>query len=119
MNAHCRIGRVKPKNNLVLLPSVEKPVYSVKENREILETLERHLEKMKGYPFKEPLAGCVVITWGSTGQYSLGWRLLENSPFGVTIMPTMIAEYLRREVAGIEAAVVMEEMFNGPDPDAA
>ncbi len=103
MNPHCRIGRVKPKGNLALLPN---PVAD--GSREICETMRRATDQILSF-WPDRIAGFVMVAWSLDGCWSRGTRFHEHSPIGTTVAPAFVADILRRDVA----ADVTREVLRG------
>lgn len=57
----------------------------------------------------EGMAGFHIIGWGFKGEFCNGWRIHNDSPFGVTILPAVVTEVLRRNTMECAADYVIDE----------
>lgn len=57
------------------------------------------------------MAGFEMTGFGFDGSFSSGFRLHNESPFGVTLLPAVVPEILRRHTAADVAKDVVHEML--------
>lgn len=90
MNPHCKIGRVRMKGR----PEIRVVCGSRADN--FLHDLLRHnVGTIIGY---EPdMAGYVVVAWNESGGFSRAVRSRADFPVGVTMLPSFVADILRRD----------------------
>ena len=55
------------------------------------------------------IAGFALVAWGFDGGFTRGSRIHHDSFIGQTLLPSMVAEILRRDTA----AEVAEDVFTG------
>lgn len=48
--------------------------------------------------FGPEVAGFVVLAWDNEAQFSLGWELTPPSPVTLTLLPSWIADVMRRSL---------------------
>jgi len=101
MNPHCKIGCVKPKGNLAVLPKSREP-------QDVADKLRKHVDIILGFG-TDKLAGFAIVTWNMDGQWSRGTHVRKDSFVGQTLMPEFVAAVLRRDVS----ADVTREVLRG------
>lgn len=87
----CRIGKVRYKNapHLVeIIPEIRGARYPEMMHKYV-DTIDSHYEK--------GMAGFVIVGWGFDGKFSRGSCIHIDSFVGVTMLPSFIAEILRRD----------------------
>lgn len=100
MNAHCRIGRVKYKNGLSVLPSLPQ--------RRAADAFRHfdHLGKWVHEHYAETLAGYVVVVFEYDGSYSCQVHTEAAQPVRNSL-PTWVAEVLRRDAAEVDCGRIV------------
>ena len=90
MNTHCRVGRV------VLKASPHLAVLPFRPNKtDLHKTLKSQTEQLiKIIP---DMAGYAVVAWDFDGWFSRAAHTHPESPIGTTLMPSFVAEVLRRD----------------------
>lgn len=88
VDTHCRIGNIKYKDsNLIeLRPSPR--------GDEIKRTMRKNYESI----VKDvDIAGIAIVAWGFDGRWSRASHIHRDSVIGQTLMPSFVAEILRRD----------------------
>lgn len=101
MKPHCKIGLVRLKAH---------PEVAVLSGPRLDGMAERFISNAKtiaGY-FPDNMAGFVMVAWNDFGSFSRGVRFLGSSPVKFTMMPSFVADILRRDIA---RDVINEEVF--------
>lgn len=93
MSVHCRIGRVKMKSGGADVRILRRrPVGGLGED---LIKHARGVAEAQG----DEIAGFFVVSWDREGAFSVGWRRRpEESAVPMTLLPSWIAEIVRREI---------------------
>jgi hypothetical protein len=88
----CRIGRVKLKGGAELhrLPTPERD----KAQRAIM----RAAAMVVGFYKPDEIIGHVVMAWAKDGSYSIGYRVGDDGPVGFGLLPSFVADALRRRM---------------------
>lgn len=87
----CRIGKVKYKN----APHLVEIVPHVR-GAEFRDTMHKHVDLICDYHPKG-IAGFAIVAWGFDGQWSRSTRIHKDSFVGQTLMPSFVADILRRD----------------------
>lgn len=103
MNPHCRIGRVRMKGNLALLPSP-----AADGSRDLVASLRKASDQILSF-WPERVAGFVIVAWSLDGNWARGAGYHKHSPIGLTLAPSFVADILRRDIA----ADVTKEVLRG------
>ena len=91
MSAHCRIGRVRMKDG-----GADVRVLPGSPTGERAQLLMRHARILATQT--DAIAGFVVIAWDRDGAYQVGFDASgSDNPIPRTLLPTWVAEVLRRE----------------------
>lgn len=88
---HCRIGKVRYKAHPYLVeirPAPRGQGMGATSQRFLKEIIDQH---PKG------IAGFAIVAWGFDGSFSRGIKLNEDSPVGITMLPSYVSDVLRRE----------------------
>jgi hypothetical protein len=101
VNPHCRIGRVKLRGSNV---SLLRPRFE----GETCQSFRDSAATIAGF-YPENMAGYVIVAWNGDGYWARGVRLHKDSPLGTTMLPSFVADILRRDVA----ADVTREVLRG------
>lgn len=94
MSHHCRIGKVTYKDRPHLVDIRPAP-----RGQEIAAVMPKFLDSILGYYARIGIAGCIIVGWGFDGSFSRATRVHKDSGVGVTMLPSFIADILRRDVA--------------------
>jgi hypothetical protein len=94
MNPHCRIGRVKLRNG------GELRVLPVPARDDMKSLLMASAGRVASANDLE-MAGYCVIAWDVSGHYTCGWRIDRDGVLQPTMIPTFIADIMRRELIEI------------------
>lgn len=88
----CRIGKIKLKAGGVIhrLP--------VAERDEFQKNLMSAASIIIGHYAPDEVRGYVVMAWDKGGAYSLGFRVHDDCTIGPTILPSYVADALRRDL---------------------
>jgi len=88
----CRIGRVKLKGGAELhrLPIPERDA----AQRGIL----RAASMVVGFYQPDEIVGHVVMAWAKDGSYTLGYRVGHDGIIGLGLLPSFVADALRRRM---------------------
>ena len=89
----CRIGKVTYKN----APYLAEIIPEIR-GADFVKTMHEHVDIISSY-HPRGVAGFAVVAWGFDGQFSRGTRLHKDSFVGHTLLPSFVAEILRRDVA--------------------
>lgn len=93
MSAHCRIGRVRLKAGgaeLKLFRQTPAMIGHVELTHSARVMVDQH--------FPEEPISFVLLAWSDSGQFSVGWHHREESAIPRTLMPSYMAEVLRRRM---------------------
>jgi len=88
----CRIGKIRYKSAPYLAEIVPHM-----RGSSFPKLMHEFVDKIGGYYEKDGMAGFCVVAWGFDGNYSRGTRIHEDSYIGITMMPSMVADILRRD----------------------
>lgn len=101
---HCKIGKVTPKRNLVLLDTKPRSLSDadLHDMRQNLETIINSMDR--------GIAGLVIIGWDFDGYFNRATRHHPESPWGPTILPAFVAEILCKDVMRDTARGVLDEI---------
>lgn len=92
-NTHCRVGRIKLKSG-----GAEVRVLHAAERGELNDKLVEHAGIIAGlFPKDDEMMGFVVVAWGRDGGFSRGTRIHRDSQVGETMIPSFVADVLRRD----------------------
>lgn len=88
----CRIGKIKLKAGGVIhrLPTVERDDFQ-KRFISAASAISSHYKP-------DEMCGYVVMAWDADGAYSLGFRIHDDSVVGPTMLPSYVADALRRDL---------------------
>lgn len=90
---NCRIGKVTYKS----APHLSEIIPHVR-GAEFREIMHEHTNIIcDGYP--KGLAGFAIVAWGFDGTFMRGTRMHDDSFVGKTLLPSFVADILRRDVA--------------------
>ena len=90
----CRIGKVKLKAGGATLHKLEAPA-----GDEIQHQMRISAARIAGTFDEGEMRGYVAIGWNAEGGYKVGWRMdVADSSIGFTLMPSWIADIMRREL---------------------
>lgn len=102
MNPHCRIGRVTMKaSNVVVLPGVD-------SSGSIERGMLRDVHELASY-YPGRMGGYALVAWNMEGRWARGIRLNPKCFIGLTMLPSFVAEVLRRDIS----ADVTKEVLRG------
>lgn len=90
MDPHCRIGRIRMKAGGAEVRVFERPRSGLPDK------LRRNVETLIGY-FPD-MAGFAIVCWGADASWSRATGDSGKSPITLTLMPSFVAEVLRRDV---------------------
>lgn len=90
MSAHCRIGRVRLKAGGAAVRVLHRP--------EIAENGGELMEHARLLACGDRPINFVVLSWTDDGAYSMGARLRDDSSIPLTLLPSWVAEAVRREL---------------------
>lgn len=85
--------------NVAMLPTID-------TSRQIERALIRHASEIAGY-WPGHMGGFAVVAWGLDGRWARGVRISGKSFMGPTMLPSFIADILRRDVAADVAREVL------------
>lgn len=101
MNPHCKIGRVVPKGNIVIMPNAG-------ASRLVVEKMRRCTEMIASF-YPKDMGGFALVAWGLDGRWARAVEIRKESFIGQTLLPSFIADVLRRDTA----AEVTREVLRG------
>ena len=99
-NPHCRIGTIRHKFAPHLAELRPEP-----RGRGFEAEMKRNFDTMCGFFRDEGIAGIAMVAWGFDGRFSRSTRVHPDSPIGQTLLPSFVAEVLRRDIS---ASVTMD-----------
>ncbi len=102
MNAHCRIGKVKYKNGLTVLPSIPE-----RRAAGVFKEFDRAAEWMREN-FKDDLAGFILISFTYDGVFTCNAITRALRP-QINDLPAWAAEVLRRDTSERDARRVVSK----------
>jgi hypothetical protein len=90
-NPHCQIGKVKFKSGTNLRVFTSKSPYTSSAIRRELVSNARDIHE-----YVPDMCGYVIVAWRPDGTFSRGLRNGHGSPVSATMLPSFIADLLRR-----------------------
>ena len=93
-NPHCRIGTVRYKDAPHIIE-----IIPAKRGAEFFADLRRNTEEVCEEFKNEEMAGYVVIAWNFRGDFFRAYQIHHESLIQHTLLPSFIAEIMRREIA--------------------
>lgn len=102
MNPRCRIGSVRLKGS----PHLAEIKPRIR-GREFEAEMKAHLDTICGHYRDEGIAGLVVVGWGFDGSFNRAYRIHPASFVGQTLLPSFVADILRRDTAADAARDVL------------
>ena len=102
---HCRIGKVTPKEGLILL---DQPFKRPALNDEDREAAHIGLDNIFNWA-EGTMAAIAIVSYNFDGSFNRFTRIHIDAPFGETMLPSIFAEILRRDTMRTEA----QDVFYG------
>jgi len=103
---NCRIGKITYK----AVPHLSEVIPHVR-GAEFREVMHDYTDKICGF-YPKGMAGFVIVGWDFNGHFARGTRLHEDSFVGNTLLPSFIADILRRDTAKDVADEVVKGDFS-------
>lgn len=104
IQTHCRIGKITLKKSPHLTEIRPAP-----RGSELFAKMRGNLEKMIPHFEETGIAGYVIVTWDFHGFFSRASGTHKDSFIGTTLIPPVVSEILRRDIA----QAVAEDVFTG------
>jgi hypothetical protein len=100
--SEARIGKITYKKSGL---SVVIPAFG--DRTDFMRDMHRNLDQINEN--LDDLSGLIIVGWDSKGYFSRATRILPESPIGPTLLPSWLAEVLRRDIAAAEAHDAIDE----------
>lgn len=100
--SHCRIAKIRYKDKPHLVEIIPAP------RNDFHQTMHEHVDLI-AEAMADKMAGFAIVAWDFDGRFTRGTRLHEKSFVGNTLLPSFVAEILRRDVAQF----IAEDVYTG------
>jgi len=71
--------------------------------------MHQHTDLICDHLAEQGIAGFAIVAWGFDGSFLRGTRIHQEGFIGLTLMPSVVAEILRRDIS----QDVAEDVFRG------
>jgi len=87
----CRIGRVRLKGAATILP------FRQTERDDLQDSIVRTAAAIANTFKAGEMDGYMILGWDKDGAYTKGWRLPFEGAIGMTMLPSWVADIIRRD----------------------
>lgn len=104
MDTHCQIGRVRLRTGA--------EIRVIERGRQRPSQAAQHAINLREFADKiaaewPKIAGFAIVAWDSDGDWTTGYGVSRDSPFGAVAMPRFVADCLRQDVTANAAVECM------------